>query len=232
MGGVTDFVVTGHRGAMARESENTMASFVLARDLGADEIEFDVRRTADGIVVVHHDDNLGRVVNGTGPVREHTWDQLAGMRVHGRHRIPQLDDVLSLTGIGFQVEVKHPADAESVAAIVGAAPALRDKVLITSFHPSALEPALEASLRTGLICGPDDSASLRRARSLGVDQVLAHWSVVTHETALRFVDDGGILTVWPSADAPTLARAIEAGYRGTTCDDPSVAAAARSILAA
>jgi glycerophosphoryl diester phosphodiesterase len=228
-----DFVVTGHRGAMACESENTMASFVLARDLGADEIEFDVRRTADGVVVVHHDENLGRVVDGTGPVREHTWGQLARMRVHGRHHIPQLDEVLDLTGIGFQIELKDPRDAECVLASVLDRPDIGDSVLITSFHSSALQPALEASVRTGLICGPGDTSSLGIATALGVDQVLAHWSVVAHKDAARFVEDGGMLTVWPSPDARAIGRAMAEGYGGTTCDNPGVAAAAaRSFLAA
>jgi glycerophosphoryl diester phosphodiesterase len=226
------FVVTGHRGAMALESENTMASFELARELGADEIEFDVRLTADGVAVVHHDEHLGRVVNGTGAVREYTAEQLARLRVHRRHTIPRLDEVLALTGIGFQLELKDPAAAAGVAAVVAADPLLRRSVLTTSFVASALEPALEASLRTGLICGPGDAHALGFATALGVDQVLAHWSVACHRDALRFAEAGGILTVWPSPDAATVARAMRAGYGGTTCDDPTVALAVRDTLVA
>jgi glycerophosphoryl diester phosphodiesterase len=223
------FVVTGHRGAMAREPENTMASFERARALGADEIEFDVRLTADGVPVVHHDENLGRVVNGEGPVRTHTWSELSRLRVRGRHRIPTLDDVLALTGIRFQIEIKDARDAESVAARVTSTPELRASALTTSFVPDALEPALAASLRTGLICGPGDTAALRLAADLGVDQLLAHWSVAAHRDARTFADNGGTVTVWPSADARALVRAVSEGYAGTTCDDPGIAAAAREL---
>jgi glycerophosphoryl diester phosphodiesterase len=226
------FVVTGHRGAMALESENTMASFELARELGADEIEFDVWLTADGVAVVHHDEQLGRVVNGTGAVREHSWEQLSRLRVHRRHAIPSLDEVLALTGIGFQLELKDPAAASGVAAVVAADPRLRRSVLTTSFVASALEPALEASLRTGLICGPGDAHALGFALALGVDQVLAHWSVASHRDALRFSDAGGTLTVWPTPDAATAARAMRVGFGGTTCDDPSVALDVRGSLVA
>jgi glycerophosphoryl diester phosphodiesterase len=227
-----DFVVTGHRGAMALESENTMASFRLARELGADEIEFDVRSTLDGVLVVHHDEHLGRVVDGSGAVRDHSWQHLSRLRVHGRHPIPLLDEVLDLTGIRFQLELKDAADARAVAAEVASRTGLRDSVLTTSFLPSALEPALEASLRTGLICGPGDAHSLSFAVALGVDQVLAHWSVATHPDALRFAEGGGTLTVWPSADGAAAARAMRAGFAGTTCDDPTVALAVRESLRA
>ena len=48
-------LVLGHRGASAVAPENTVAAFAKARELGADGVELDVRRTADGVLVVHHD---------------------------------------------------------------------------------------------------------------------------------------------------------------------------------
>jgi glycerophosphoryl diester phosphodiesterase len=51
--------VIAHRGASRVERENTVAAFERAVELGSDGIELDVRRTADGILVVHHDAVLG-----------------------------------------------------------------------------------------------------------------------------------------------------------------------------
>lgn len=48
-------LVLAHRGASAVAPENTVAAFTRARELGADGVELDVRRTADGVLVVHHD---------------------------------------------------------------------------------------------------------------------------------------------------------------------------------
>ena len=53
-------LVAGHRGSAGAAPENTMASFRLAVVAGADMIEFDVRMTRDGELVVHHDRRLGR----------------------------------------------------------------------------------------------------------------------------------------------------------------------------
>jgi glycerophosphoryl diester phosphodiesterase len=51
-------LVLGHRGASHAQPENTLAAFAEARELGADGVELDVRRTADGRLVVHHDPHV------------------------------------------------------------------------------------------------------------------------------------------------------------------------------
>lgn len=52
---VTPLLIIAHRGASADAPENTLAAFALAWEQGADAIETDLRRTADGVVVAHHD---------------------------------------------------------------------------------------------------------------------------------------------------------------------------------
>src|ERR1035437_1002918 len=47
--------VWAHRGARRQAPENTVAAFRLARTLGADGAELDARRSADDVVIVHHD---------------------------------------------------------------------------------------------------------------------------------------------------------------------------------
>jgi glycerophosphoryl diester phosphodiesterase len=54
-------LVLAHRGANRHARENTVEAFVRARALGADGVELDVRRTADGVLVVHHDPALDPV---------------------------------------------------------------------------------------------------------------------------------------------------------------------------
>jgi len=56
--------IIAHRGASRAERENTLAAFGRAATLGADAVELDVRRTSDGVLVVHHNDRLadGRAI--------------------------------------------------------------------------------------------------------------------------------------------------------------------------
>ena len=63
-------LVLAHRGASAVAPENTIAAFSKARELGADGVELDVRRSADGVLIVHHDaDDRGCRAAGATHVR-------------------------------------------------------------------------------------------------------------------------------------------------------------------
>jgi glycerophosphoryl diester phosphodiesterase len=100
--------VFAHRGGCALGPENTIAAFELGLSAGADGLEFDVRLSADGVVVVCHDALLDRTTDGSGPVAGRTAAELArldaGYRfasAAGQHpfraqgvRIPTLREVL------------------------------------------------------------------------------------------------------------------------------------------
>ncbi len=70
-------LVIGHRGAAARFPENTFAAFDYAVGLGVDAIEFDIRITRDGVVVVIHDPTLDRTTGGSGQVAQQSVPDLA-----------------------------------------------------------------------------------------------------------------------------------------------------------
>jgi len=65
-----------HRGFSTVAPENTMPAFGAAVALGAEEIEFDLWATKDGVLVSCHDDTLDRVSNGTGKIEEYTYEEL------------------------------------------------------------------------------------------------------------------------------------------------------------
>lgn len=65
-----------HRGFNTVAPENSMPAFGSAIALGAEEIEFDIWSTSDGVLVSCHDSTLERVSNGTGKIYEHTYSEL------------------------------------------------------------------------------------------------------------------------------------------------------------
>ena len=68
--------ICAHRGFSQIAPENTLPAFGAAIALGADEIEFDLWQSRDGVPVVMHDPTLDRVSNGSGLVTEKTLSEL------------------------------------------------------------------------------------------------------------------------------------------------------------
>jgi glycerophosphoryl diester phosphodiesterase len=92
--------IYGHRGASQYAPENTMEAFQMAYDMGADGIEFDVQMTRDGYLVVTHDEEISRVSDGKGYVKDYSLEELRGFQFNRTHpkyegvRIPLLEEVL------------------------------------------------------------------------------------------------------------------------------------------
>lgn len=120
-------LVIGHRGAAGERPENTLPSFARALEQGADILETDAHPTADGQVVLFHDDTLDRTTNGNGPVNAQTLSALRGLdagfrftphggaigatpfRGHGV-RIPTLDETLeAFPSARLNIELKENA---------------------------------------------------------------------------------------------------------------------------
>ena len=74
--GSDPFRVIAHRGASAYAPENTMAAFKKAAEIGAPEVETDVRFTKDGKLLLFHDQTLDRTTNGSGLPSDFTLEEL------------------------------------------------------------------------------------------------------------------------------------------------------------
>ena len=68
--------ICAHRGFNTIAPENTMPAFGAAISMGAQEIEFDIWSTKDGVLVSCHDDTLERVSDGEGKIYDHTYEEL------------------------------------------------------------------------------------------------------------------------------------------------------------
>lgn len=71
--------VCAHRGLSGLMPENTLPAFAAAISLGVDEIEFDVRLSKDGRLIVSHDANVDRISDRRGYVSEYNLDALLAM---------------------------------------------------------------------------------------------------------------------------------------------------------
>jgi len=105
--------VAAHRGDSYHRYENTMTAFRSALEKGADMIEFDLRLTKDGEVVIIHDELVDRTTNGTGKVGEMTLAEIrslnAGDALHPE-TVPTLDEVMAWaagTDLMLNLEIKE-----------------------------------------------------------------------------------------------------------------------------
>src|SRR3954471_3509525 len=81
-------IITGHRGALGSEPENTLRSFRRAVADGCDEIELDLRVSADGELVIMHDATVDRTTSGSGEVAGLTLDKLRSLDAGFGEQIP------------------------------------------------------------------------------------------------------------------------------------------------
>ena len=136
-----------HRGASGTAPENTLAAFGRAEALGAHMIELDVQLSADGEVIVLHDDAVDRTTDGRGSARSHTLAELRRLDAgswfspaHAGERVPTLADVLQCVDIPVNVELKAgggPALEARALEVVQAQNAL-SRVVFSSFDHDSL----------------------------------------------------------------------------------------------
>jgi glycerophosphoryl diester phosphodiesterase len=110
-------LVVAHRGVPVLEPENTLSSFALALEQGADVLETDLRFTRDDEIVLIHDATLERTTNGQGKVRDHTLAALKQFRTRNpgsdelsEQAVPSLGELLMMTRseVPVLLELKDP----------------------------------------------------------------------------------------------------------------------------
>ncbi len=147
-------LIIGHRGSPVHAPENTLASFEVAVAQGADAIEFDVKLSADGEVVVLHDFTVNRTTDGKGRVNRLCLSALhkldAGSWFSQRfagERIPTLESVCVALGqrLYLNIELTNyatPFDALVVKVVnIVQKYQLQGRVLLSSFFPPNLARA-------------------------------------------------------------------------------------------
>ncbi len=130
-----------HRGVHSRNvTENTLEAFEEAVHQGADGIEFDLRVSKDGELVVCHDANLHRVAGDAHRVEELTLVELQSLTLRHGGRIPSLQDVTSTihASVLFDMELKHADAVQPLLLKLKTSAVLRERTIVSSFQPTIL----------------------------------------------------------------------------------------------
>jgi glycerophosphoryl diester phosphodiesterase len=106
-----------HRGATGYAPENTIAAFDKGVEMKADYIEIDVQRSKDGELVIIHDNTVDRTTDGTGYVKDLTFEQIRSLDAGSwkgeqftGEKIPTFDEILDRYHgkTGILIELKSP----------------------------------------------------------------------------------------------------------------------------
>ncbi|HZM14547.1 MAG TPA: glycerophosphodiester phosphodiesterase [Candidatus Krumholzibacteria bacterium] len=223
-------LVLGHRGAAAQAPENTLPALELALRLGADGVEVDVQRSADGVLVLVHDTDWLRTAGLARRVREVPWGEVrrldAGAWFGSRFRgvaPPRLEAALeSLPDSTFvDLEIKSPEDDPGLGAAVLAAAlphAERLRFLLTSFDRDCLEALLPraSGIALGLLAKalPDPGGPLLH-QALWAPALLEKPDHVE-----RVHRAGGQVFAWTVDDPEVAQRLQDLGVEGIITNEP------------
>jgi glycerophosphoryl diester phosphodiesterase len=239
-------LVIAHRGASSEAPGNTPAAFEAAIELGVDAVELDVRRTSDGVLVVHHNASRRGV-----PVALLSYAALARL---SRNEPPTLDTVLDLCAgrVALDIEIKEPGfEAEVIERASGRFSP--EQLLYTSFEESVLSSirGLDPDAHCGLLLGARwlrsraqryEALPFDLAERCGADVLVVHqWLAPLRRRTLRAPSSGMLaearqrgfpIMVW-TVNGPQRLRAYLADGRvaGIITDLPGLALETRRELA-
>jgi glycerophosphoryl diester phosphodiesterase len=225
-----------HRGAGRLAPENTMVAFRTGWQHGYRMFEFDAKLTADGKVVLMHDDTLERTTDGVGPIATRTWEEVMLLDAGYWHsaamageRVPDLDrvaDWLVERGGFANVEIKpcRGRDVETGVAVALAATRCWADVapppLLSSFSPEALAAARMSApdLPRGLLFGRPPADCIEQALALECVSLHVDWRAVDAALVQAAHGAGLRLLCYTVNDPAEVARLRELGVDGLITD--------------
>ncbi len=232
--------VQAHRGASAIAPENTIAAFRAAAEAGAKWVELDVALSADGTLVVIHDDSVDRTSSGKGSLGELTGAEIGALdagawfdpRFAGE-RIPTLAETIAALGelgLSANVEIKQHKHHKSLDQLVRAVQADISKraastqIMISSFDPEALKAmhALEPELEMAILWGrpPEDWAE--QLAAIPATTIHMHFKALSIGLLEETTKRGIKVRAWTCNDPVQLVSFWGAGLSGVITDNPKV----------
>lgn len=231
-------VLLAHRGGSTEVVENSLAALEHTRRLGVTYLETDAHATRDGVVVLHHDANLGRLTGVRAEIADLTWRELSAIVDHSGAPPVRLDEALaSFPELRFNVDAKSD---DVVAPLTELARRNAERIGLASFSDTrlarirALAPGVSTSTgqretaRLVALSRLPRGAALAARRPLaptclqvplrhrGIPVVTARLLDLAHSLGLE-------VHVWTVDDPAEMVRLLDLGVDGLVTDVPSTA---------
>ena len=188
----------GHRGAKGYVSENTLASFEKAIELGCDGIELDVWLTEDNKLVVIHDETIDRTTSGFGKINDFLFDEIAIFE------IPTLENVITLVNkrCFINIEIKDPKATQFVVEIINEQVKKYSyafsHLIVSSFDWVTLEQVylLNDKIQLGVLTATDLDAAITFAKSINAKTINPFFRLLNSDNVYKIQNAGFEVHTW------------------------------------
>jgi glycerophosphoryl diester phosphodiesterase len=196
--------------------ENTLPSFELAMDAGADGLELDVHATADGVVVIHHDPDL----SAGPPLAAITLAELRRHEAAPGVPIPTLEELCALVQgrVTLFVELKGAGVERAVLDVLAG---YSGPVALHSFDHAMIRRVarLDSGVRLGILFEEAPVRLAQRMAETGALDVWPHWPLTTPDVVNTVHEAGGRVIPWTVNDPSTAQTLASLGVDGLCGDD-------------
>ena len=232
--------ICAHRGVSKTCPENTLPAFDTAVKAGADELEFDLWLSRDGVPVVCHDATVDRTTDGKGKLAELDWADLrrldAGLKTGPAWRgvrMPRFEELLDRAGtsVGLNIHIKESGAGGRLVRLVG--DTIRTRGLLASAYIAGDEPVLKIARdcapevpRACLHAAQDPALQIRTAAAYGCRRIQFNRNAVTADHIRTARDAGLVCNLFWSDDPADAREFIRKGIDVilTNCADRLIAA--------
>jgi glycerophosphoryl diester phosphodiesterase len=191
--------------------------------LGVDFVEIDLRRTADGVLVVLHDETVNRTTNGKGRVDRLSLQQLKKLDAGNGEQIPTLDEVLKEVAgrAGLMLELKAAGIAQATVVSVHGA-GFKNPVIYASFlhdeltHVRTVDPAAHVMVLFGRL--PRDPVA--HAKQYGPSHVGLRHDTATRRLVDAFHHANMLVFVYTANSPGDIRHALSVGVDGVISNFP------------
>ncbi len=225
--------VIGHRGYPVKAPENTLPSFMFAINSGVDFVEFDVRKSKDGEIVVIHDRTVDRTTNSKGFVSDFTISELKALDAGGwfNHRfretkIPTLNDVLSLINgkVSAVIDIKECGLEERVLNALEKFGMINRSMIVASpricRNMKNLEP--EMKVQSDLEYSQKIEKSIDKLITNLVDIASINVTHFNVEVIKLCHKRGLLVNVWPVNNFSDILKCVKTSVNFITTDNPGL----------
>lgn len=196
--------VIAHRGAKGYVSENTIAAFQKALELGVDGIELDVFLSSDGEIIVFHDEHTERLTGIPGAISEMQLADIQKLKVDILHEIPTLADVLHFIDkrIMVNIELKVETTARPVTDLIERFVSVHgwnyDRFLVSSFDWTALKEirSWNPKIPLGVLTETDLDLAIGFAKSIQAETFHPYFHLLDEDSVRKIKSENMRLYAW------------------------------------